>query len=168
MTIYTRPYLGKYLPYKGYAFHELSLQINKKLQKLTNKDIILFFKSISQVLKSNYSILKGKRWKMASIREILANNIKEHRRKCGFSQDKLAELANISSQYLATVETCRKFPTPEVLDRLAIALDIETHELFIFANPKSELEKLRQDIIGEVVKAIKQSFAEESGIKKKK
>jgi transcriptional regulator with XRE-family HTH domain len=98
---------------------------------------------------------------MANIREVLAINIKEYRRKCGFSQDKLAELASISSQYLATVETCRKFPTPEVLDRLAEALGIESHELFTFATPKNELEKLRQDIICEVVKAIKQSFAEE-------
>jgi len=100
---------------------------------------------------------------MANIREILANNIKKYRRKNGFSQDKLAEAANISSQYLATVETCRKFPTPEVLDHLAEALGIETHELFaLAATPQDELEKLRKDIIGEVVIAIKQSFAEES------
>ena len=100
---------------------------------------------------------------MESIREILAKNLKEHRRKYGFSQDKLAEIACISSQYLATVETCRKFPTPEVLDRLAEALGIESYELFTSVpTPKSELEKLRQDIIGEVVQAIKQSFAEES------
>jgi transcriptional regulator with XRE-family HTH domain len=97
----------------------------------------------------------------------LANNIKEYRRKYGFSQDKLAELAGISSQYLATIETCRKFPTPEVLDRIAEALDIETHELFTFAStPQKELEKLRLDIIGEVVKTIKQSFAEERKNKK--
>ena len=103
---------------------------------------------------------------MAGIREVLASNIKEYRRKYGFSQDKLAELASISSQYLATVETCRKFPTPEVLDRLAGALDIETHELFAsVSSPQKELEKLRQDIIGEVVKTIRQSFADE---KKKK
>jgi len=106
---------------------------------------------------------------MVNIREILANNLKEYRRKNGFSQDKLAEMANISSQYLATVETCRKFPTPEVLDRLSKALKIETYELFIFASsPQKELEKLRQDIIGEVVNAIKQSFAEENKSKKKK
>ena len=100
---------------------------------------------------------------MANIREVLAKNIKEYRRKYGFSQDKLAELAGISSQYLATVETCRKFPTPEVLDRIAESLGIETQELFLSApSPQNELEKLRQDIIGEVVKAIKQSFAQES------
>ena len=105
---------------------------------------------------------------MANIREVLANNIKEYRRICGFSQDKLAELAGISSQYLATIETCRKFPTPEVLDRLAEALNIETHELFVFnSSPQKELEKLRQDIIGEVVNAVKQTFAEETNKKKK-
>jgi transcriptional regulator with XRE-family HTH domain len=104
---------------------------------------------------------------MANIREVLANNIKKNRRTCGFSHDKLAALAGISSQYLATVETCRKFPTPEVLDRLAEAICVETHELFTFdPTPQNELEKLRQDIIGEVVKAIKQSFAEESKMKK--
>jgi len=104
---------------------------------------------------------------MANIREVLANNIKQYRRKYGFSQDKLAELAGISSQYLATVETCRKFPTPEVLDRLAEALSVETHELFASdPTPQNELEKLRQDIIGEVVKTIKQSFAEERKRKK--
>jgi transcriptional regulator with XRE-family HTH domain len=105
---------------------------------------------------------------MESIREVLASNIKENRRKCGFSQDKLAELANISAQYLATVETCRKFPTPEVLDRLAEALDIKTYELFTVAPaPQNELEKLRHDIIGEVVMAIKRSFAEENKKRKK-
>jgi transcriptional regulator with XRE-family HTH domain len=100
---------------------------------------------------------------MTGIREVLAGNIKGYRRRLGFSQDKLAELASISSQYLATVETCRKFPTPEVLDRLAEALDVNTYELFTVApTPQNELEKLRQNIIGEVVMAIKQSFAEES------
>ena len=106
---------------------------------------------------------------MANIREVLANNIKEYRRKHGFSQDKLAELAGISSQYLATVETCRKFPTPEVLDRIAEALEIETHELFASTpSPQNELEKLRRDIIVEVVNTIKQSFAEESKKNKEK
>jgi BarA-like signal transduction histidine kinase len=54
-----------------------------------------------------------------------------------------------------------------VLARLAEALNIETHELFTFAStPQIELEKLRQDIIEEVVKTIKQAFAEEKKIQK--
>jgi len=104
----------------------------------------------------------------ASIREILANNIKEHRRKYGFSQDKLAEMANISSQYLATVETCRKFPTPEVLDRLAEALGIETHELFAVPPPLGEeMERLHTDIVKDidqvVANAVKKAIEENCG-----
>jgi len=104
---------------------------------------------------------------MASIREILANNLKEYRRKSGFSQDKLAELAQISSQYLATVETCRKFPTPEVLERLATALSIETQLLFKASNTSEEaIERLHQSVVADIKQvvreAIKETLAEES------
>jgi transcriptional regulator with XRE-family HTH domain len=102
---------------------------------------------------------------MASIREILANNLKEFRRINGFSQDKLAELADISSQYLATVETCRKFPTPEVLERLAAALDVETQLLFsVSPSPEEAMEKLHQSIVKDidsvVANAVKKAIAE--------
>jgi transcriptional regulator with XRE-family HTH domain len=98
---------------------------------------------------------------MASIREILATNLKEFRRINGFSQDKLAELAEISSQYLATVETCRKFPTPEVLERLAIALDIETQLLFkVSTTPEETLEKLRQSVVADIKQVVREAIKE--------
>lgn len=59
---------------------------------------------------------------IVNIRGILALNLKEYRRKSGFSQEKLAEKAGISSNYLSMVEISRKFPTPEMLDRLAHTL----------------------------------------------
>jgi transcriptional regulator with XRE-family HTH domain len=109
---------------------------------------------------------------MASIREVLAGNLKEYRRKSGFSQDKLAERADISSQYLATVETCRKFPTPEVLDRLAAALDIETHLLFeVSTTPKEALERLHRSLVTDIKQvvreAIKETLTEECKAKSK-
>jgi transcriptional regulator with XRE-family HTH domain len=92
---------------------------------------------------------------MASIREVLAANLKEYRRMRGFSQDKLAELANISSQYLATIETCRKFPTPEVMDLLAAALGIETHLLFeVSTTPEEALERLYQTVAANIERLV--------------
>jgi len=123
---------------------------------------------------------------MVSIRGILALNLKEYRRKNGFTQEKLAEKAGISANYLSMVEISRKFPTPEMLDRLAQTLNIQTFQLFDpSATPDGALlhleqviveniEKvvkttIKQDIVNEinktVSKAIKQSFAE--GFKKK-
>jgi transcriptional regulator with XRE-family HTH domain len=95
--------------------------------------------------------------KMASLREIFAKNLRENRRKCGLSQEKLAEKAGISTQYLAMMEIARKFPTAEVLERLAAAMNIKVYELFLIDHsPREELELLRQDIISEM----KQTFGD--------
>jgi transcriptional regulator with XRE-family HTH domain len=95
--------------------------------------------------------------KMAPLREIFAKNLRENRRKCGFSQEKLAEKAGISTQYLAMMEIARKFPTAEVLERLAAAMNIKVYELFLIDHsPREELELLRQDIISEM----KQTFGD--------
>jgi transcriptional regulator with XRE-family HTH domain len=51
---------------------------------------------------------------MTSVREILSYNLKENRKKCGLSQAKLAEKANITTQYIAMIEVSRKFFTPEI------------------------------------------------------
>ncbi|MCL2319484.1 MAG: helix-turn-helix transcriptional regulator [Treponema sp.] len=88
---------------------------------------------------------------MTSLRDILAYNLKENRRKCGFSQAKLAEKANTSTQYIAMIEVSRKFPTPEMLDRLANALDIETYELFkVKPAPEDAMERLHNDIRSDI------------------
>ncbi|MDR2596460.1 MAG: helix-turn-helix transcriptional regulator [Treponema sp.] len=84
---------------------------------------------------------------MEDIKEILAANIKENRRKKGLTQEKLAEMANISLNYLAILELARKFPSGEMLERLAEVLEIEPHEFFLVnSTPQNELEKLRQEI----------------------
>jgi len=91
---------------------------------------------------------------MVNIREILAANIKENRRKKGLSQEKLAEKANMSLHYLAILELARKFPSGDMLERLAEALEIETHELFIVSpSPQNELEKLKRDIVNDIKNA---------------
>jgi transcriptional regulator with XRE-family HTH domain len=88
---------------------------------------------------------------MENIRQILAKNMKEYRRRRGYSQIKLAEQADVSAQYIAMIEMCSKFPKPEMQERLAAALDIETHQLFeVSTTPEKALSLLRQDIIDEM------------------
>jgi transcriptional regulator with XRE-family HTH domain len=93
--------------------------------------------------------------KMAGLRDILAYNLKENRKKCGYSQAKLAEIANITTQYIAMIEVSRKFPTPEMLDRLANALEIEAYELFIVKpSPEDAMEKLHDTLANNIEKII--------------
>jgi transcriptional regulator with XRE-family HTH domain len=88
---------------------------------------------------------------MDNIRQILAKNMREYRRKQGYSQVKLAEQADVSAQYIAMIEMCSKFPKPEMLERLAAALDIKTHQLFeVSTTPEEALALLRQDIVNEI------------------
>ena len=92
---------------------------------------------------------------MTSIREILANNLKEHRKRCGFSQAKLAEEADTSTQYIAMIEISRKFPTPEMLDRLAEALGIETYELFVVKpSPEDAMNRLHDTLVGNIERVV--------------
>jgi len=104
---------------------------------------------------------------MAKIREILAQNMKMHRQRLGITQPELAERANISTNFIGMIEQKRKFPAPEMLDRIASALEIETVELFATTtSPQFELKKLHEEIktdldriISEAInKAIKQQF----------
>jgi transcriptional regulator with XRE-family HTH domain len=102
-----------------------------------------------------------------NIRDILARNIKEYRRKCGFSQEKLAEKAGISTPFVAMIEVSRKFPTPDVLDRIACALNIKTHQLFaVPPSPEEAMERLHQSIVNDinwvVGEAVKTALAEKS------
>ena len=64
------------------------------------------------------------------IKEVLSLNLKTNRLKLGLTQEKLAEKANISTHYLAMVELAKKFPSANMLERLAAALEVEPHELF--------------------------------------
>ena len=67
---------------------------------------------------------------MTSLRSVLAFNIKEQRHVLKISQAKLAEKANTSTHYIGMIEIKRKFPTPEMLERIAAALEIDAPDLF--------------------------------------
>jgi transcriptional regulator with XRE-family HTH domain len=92
---------------------------------------------------------------MASIREILAKNMRENRQKLGISQAELAERANISTNFVAMIELMHKFPAPETLDRIASALCLETPELFaVPTSPEDALNELYQKILDGLDQAI--------------
>jgi transcriptional regulator with XRE-family HTH domain len=108
--------------------------------------------------------------KMTSLRDILANNLKKYRRELGISQAKLAEKAEISTQYIAMIELSRQFPTPEVLDRIAAALGIEAYQLFaVSPTPETAMERLHDTLVGNleriVANAVKQAITENARYK---
>lgn len=67
---------------------------------------------------------------MTRLRQVLASNIKKYRALRGFSQMKLAEKVDTATNYIALIETGKKFPSDRILEKIAYALNIETIDLF--------------------------------------
>jgi transcriptional regulator with XRE-family HTH domain len=98
---------------------------------------------------------------MTGIREILARNFKINRQKLGLTQEQLAEKADVSTHYIAMIETCNKYPKPEMLERLAKALAVEPHQLFSFSDTLDEsFERLHQAIISDMKQVVRETLEE--------
>jgi transcriptional regulator with XRE-family HTH domain len=88
---------------------------------------------------------------MTNIQEIFAHNLKEKRQNCGFSQAKLAEIVSVSTHHIAMMEIARHYPTLDLVERIANALNIEIYELFINPlSPPEEMERLYQTVAKDI------------------
>jgi len=96
---------------------------------------------------------------MANLKEILAKNLKENRRRLGITQPELAERSGLSTHYLGMIEIARNFPTADVLERLASALNINPHELFsVNVSPERAMEQLQQKILDNMNRAMENAL----------
>ena len=85
---------------------------------------------------------------MTDIRELLASNIKSYRAARGWSQAKLAEKTGTSTQYIGMIETKIKFPSSQMLHKLAKALRIDPAELFYKEiDPETAMKNARKAVI---------------------
>lgn len=92
---------------------------------------------------------------MTNLRQVLALTMKKRRRNLGLSQAKLAERANTSTQYIAMIELARKFPSPEMLERIAAALEIDAPELFSLPpSPAGTLRRLHEAVLVDIEQAV--------------
>jgi transcriptional regulator with XRE-family HTH domain len=66
---------------------------------------------------------------MKTVRELLAANIKAKRSELGFTQEKLAELVDVSYQMIHDIEGCRTWVSDKTLQRLSAALEVDIYEL---------------------------------------
>jgi transcriptional regulator with XRE-family HTH domain len=99
---------------------------------------------------------------MARLGDIFAKNLKENRRKRGLTQATLAEKVNVSTHHIGMIELSRNYPTLELVERIADALDIEIYDLFLEPqSPNVERERLRQDVRN-VTKLLLDEFLEKA------
>jgi transcriptional regulator with XRE-family HTH domain len=73
-----------------------------------------------------------------TIQDLFIANLKDYRKLQNLSQLKLAELCDSSQSYIAEIEVAKKFPSPEMIERIAKALGIESWCLFKNESPTPE------------------------------
>ena len=88
---------------------------------------------------------------MTNMRELLAFNMKKKREALGFSQYRLAERVGTSTRYIGMIESKKKFPSPEMMEKIAKALKIDTPELFSMTGfPTATLKKYQAEVLEEI------------------
>jgi transcriptional regulator with XRE-family HTH domain len=92
---------------------------------------------------------------MTSLRALLSHNIREQRQILGITQAKLAEKVKTSTHYIGQIELGNKFPTPEMLERIAAALEIDSPQLFSMSSfPSAAIKKFQEGLLTDVETAV--------------
>lgn len=65
------------------------------------------------------------------LEETVIKNLKKYRKIRNISQEKLAEKCNTTTSYIGLMEIGRNIPKLSTIERIAAALEIEPHILFL-------------------------------------
>jgi transcriptional regulator with XRE-family HTH domain len=79
---------------------------------------------------------------MTDIRKVLAANIKVYRKAKALTQAQLAEQAGTATHYIAMIEGCKNFPSPDMIERIAAVLGKDTVDLFSLHPIQHEWKKV--------------------------
>ncbi|MGH7963635.1 MAG: helix-turn-helix transcriptional regulator [Candidatus Binatia bacterium] len=79
-------------------------------------------------------------------KELLGRRIKSLRKNKGYSQEKLAEIVDISPRYLSSIETGKENPTLDLFLRLAKGLQVDLYEIFQFEHEGEQPRRLRKKL----------------------
>jgi transcriptional regulator with XRE-family HTH domain len=80
------------------------------------------------------------------IRKVLAGNIRKYRKNLGYTQEKLAEKANLSAQTLNDIEGCRRWVSAMTMTKLAKALHIAEYQLLVPAKGETDEDPPRSSL----------------------
>ena len=114
--------------------------------------------------------------KEQELRQLLSANIKRFRNRRNWSQAKLAEKLDISTNFLSDIETQKGWVSPLTLVKLATALNVEVYELFKSENAisgdfKDAINKMAQDltvVITASVEYARKQYTEDTKPKERK
>ena len=97
---------------------------------------------------------------MTDLRQLLASNMRFYRGNLNLSQSKLAEKVDTATNYIAAIEVGRRFPSVQMLERIADALEIDTPALFSMESIQiSSMDSLHEEMVGDIAQIISDYMA---------
>ncbi|GHV68963.1 transcriptional regulator [Spirochaetia bacterium] len=94
------------------------------------------------------------------IQDVFIVNMRKYRKQAGITQEKLAEFCDTDPAYIGQIETGRRCPSLEYVERIAAALNIAPYRLFydeaevgdegIIALHKEQKQKIKTMLIENV------------------
>lgn len=92
-----------------------------------------------------------------NVKKIFGNSIHKYRKK-KFSQEKLAEKLEISVKHLSNIETGKVFASAELIETIALVLEVSVSALFYSPEEKSlddsDISKIEKILDEESAKAV--------------
>jgi len=76
-----------------------------------------------------------------TLQQIFIANLKKFRKIRGISQMTLAELCGMGGNYIGQIEMGRRIPSFEKIEKIAVALEIPAHELFVYEAAEKRVEQ---------------------------
>jgi len=96
---------------------------------------------------------------------IISKNIKNLRKKLGWSQETLAEKTGVSAPYITQIEVGKRTPSLEIVEKLALAFGVEYKTLFettdivdFTKNPEFSKHILESKLISAITDTIHNEF----------
>ena len=79
------------------------------------------------------------------LQDIFISNLKLIRKSKNITQEKLAEMCNTDTAYIGQIETKKRFPRINFIEKIAEALEVDAYLLFKNKSEESSEQKQRID-----------------------
>jgi transcriptional regulator with XRE-family HTH domain len=93
------------------------------------------------------------------LKKIFISNLKRYRKAAGLSQMKLAEKCGTDASYIGQIEIDIRFPSLDMIEKMACALHVEPYRLFIDENKKTDsIATIPSEIRREIIERLSVTF----------
>ncbi len=94
------------------------------------------------------------------LREIFVSNMKRYRKDSKLSQMRLAERCDTSTSYIGEIEIGKKFPSVEMIQKIATALEVQPFQLFMQESTAPALSATSPEKKAELVQRLQEAVAQ--------